>query len=130
MASPPVWAGPTSIKSTRLEPTILVKAPLNAHDDFKPGTSVNVNAGLQYAWSAKVVPQFQLNAKFEGRDSGAEADRPNSGSTVVYASPGVTFGLQPGTKVYGFIQLPLYQDYNGLQLAPRVTASLGLVHRF
>ena len=57
---------------------------------------------------------------FEGRDAGAEADRPNSGSTVVYASPGATFALRPGTKIYGFVQAPLYQDYNGLQLAPRV----------
>jgi hypothetical protein len=116
-------------KLSRFE-QVLVKAPLNSRDDFKPGTIVNVNAGVQYAWSPKFTPQFQLNAKFEGRDSGAAADRPNSGSAVVYASPGATVALMPGTKLYGFLQAPLYQYYNGLQLAPRVTASVGIVHRF
>jgi hypothetical protein len=109
---------------------VLVKAPLNSREDFKPGTMVNVNAGVQYAWSPKVTPQFQFNAKLEGRDSGAQADRASSGSTVLYASPGATFALRPDTRAYGFVQLPVYQDYNGLQLAPRATLSLGLVRRF
>lgn len=116
-------------KLSRFE-QVLVKTPLNARQDFRPGAAVNVNAGLQYAWSAKFTPQFQLNAKFEGRDSGAGADRPNSGSAVVYASPGATFAVGHGTKLYGFLQAPLYQYYNGLQLAPRVTASVGFVHTF
>ncbi|MEZ0223431.1 MAG: hypothetical protein ACAH83_02670 [Alphaproteobacteria bacterium] len=109
---------------------VLVKTPLGSRASFRPGTVVNVNAGIQYLGIPKVTPQFQLNAKFEGRDKGAEADTPNSGSTVVYASPGLTLKIAPRTQLYSFVQAPLYQDYNGLQLAPRVTASAGLVYSF
>ncbi|TAL30549.1 MAG: hypothetical protein EPN97_12080 [Alphaproteobacteria bacterium] len=108
----------------------LVKTPLAPRDHFRPGASVHINAGIQYLGLPKVTPQFQLNAKIEGRDKGAEADTPNSGSTVVYASPGLTLKIAPRTQVYGFVQAPLHQEYNGLQLAPRVTASAGLVYSF
>jgi len=109
---------------------LTLKTPFNSREDFKPGTAVNANVGVSYLGLGRWVPQFQLNGKIEGRDSGEEADRPNSGSRVVYASPGLTLQLPHNTQAYTFVQLPLYQDYNGLQLAPRYTASLGLRYSF
>lgn len=107
---------------------LLVKVPVGQRAGFRPSTTVNLNAGVQYLALSSIIPQFQLNAKFEGRESGANADRPNSGSMVLYASPGLTYRINPKAQVYGFAQLPLYQDYNGLQLAPEATFSFGIVY--
>lgn len=109
---------------------VTVKAALNSREDFRPGTALNANVGVRYLGFPKAIPQLQLNAKIEGRDRGAQADVPNSGSRVLYASPGLTFELSKKVTTYGFVQIPLYQDYNGLQLAPHYTASAGLRYAF
>ncbi len=106
------------------------KTPFAAREDFKPSTAVNANVGVSYLGIPKWTPQFQLNAKVEGRESGANADRANSGSRVIYASPGLTYQLAKDVQTYSYLQVPLYQDYNGLQLAPRYTVSLGLRYSF
>jgi hypothetical protein len=33
-------------------------------------------------------------------------------------------------SLYGFVQLPVYQNANGVQLAPRYTASVGMHYTF
>jgi hypothetical protein len=104
----------------------LVQQPLNSRDDFKPGTGLNANFGVRYAGFEKVFPQLQFNARVEGRDSGANADIENSGATLVYFSPGVTVNVAEKTNLYGFVQVPVYQRVNGLQIEPRWTVSVGI----
>jgi hypothetical protein len=67
-----------------------------------------------------------VNVRAEGRESGVNADAANSGATLAYLSPGLTFNLNPGFQVYAFAQLPVAQRVNGLQIEPRWSASLGL----
>ena len=55
---------------------------------------------------------------------------PNSGATLVYLSPGATLTLTDQLKVYGFVQLPVYQRVTGLQLEPRYSVSMGLHYDF
>ena len=59
------------------------------------------------------------------RDSGIAADVGNSGGTLIDLSPGVTVKVSDKLQVFGYVQLPLYQRVNGLQLAPRYTPSIG-----
>ena len=47
---------------------------------------------------------------------------------AITAAGRVPLGNQ--TSVYGYVQLPLYQDVKGVQLVPRFTASIGLRHAF
>ncbi len=107
-----------------------IKVPLNERENFKPGSQLSANLGFRYVGWRSVVPQLQLNFKAEGRESGAEADRPNSGSREIYLSPGL--GWQPAKAiwVYGFVQLPVYRDYDGLQLAPHYSVTTGLRYAF
>ena len=49
----------------------------------------------------------------------------DSGGKTIYLSPGVTVPVNDRVKVYAFVQLPVYQNLNGFQLAPRYTASVG-----
>ena len=69
----------------------MLQQPLNSRDGFRPGTGFNVNAGVRYVGLEHVTPSLQVNARIEGRESGANADVDNSGATLVYLSPGVNF---------------------------------------
>ncbi|HEY6896157.1 MAG TPA: hypothetical protein VI279_02765 [Rhodocyclaceae bacterium] len=103
-----------------------VQAALNSKDGYRPGSGYNLNLGLRYLGWADVVPQVQLNSRYVRHDSGANADETSTGGTLIYLSPGVVVPLTSQTSVYGFVQLPIYQDLRGVQLAPRYTASVGV----
>jgi len=76
--------------------------------------------------SSRFTPQLQLNLKAEGREHGVEADTANSGGTIAYLSPGATVELAAHASAFVFVQLPVYQRVNGLQLEPRWLLSLGV----
>lgn len=104
----------------------MLQLPLNSREDFRPGRAVNANAGLRYGGLGPVTPQLQLNVRAEQRESGAAADVANSGATLVYLSPGLTADLGRGVQAYAFVQVPVHQRVNGLQLEPRSSVSVGL----
>ena len=108
----------------------LLQAPLNSREDFKPGMGVNLNAGLRYTASETFVPQLQINARIEKREQGANADVDNSGATLVYLSPGVTWNVSRRFSAYAFVQAPLYQRVNGLQIEAKWSGSVGLHYIF
>jgi hypothetical protein len=106
------------------------KAALASRDDFRPGNQWSASVGVRYmAWSA-LIPQLQLNFKNESKESGVEADRPNSGSRELYLSPGLSWLATKSLSAYGFVQLPIFSDYDGLQLAPHYIVSTGLHYSF
>ncbi len=104
----------------------ILQQPLNSRDEFRPGTGVNLSFGARYMSWENVRPQFQINVRSEGRESGANADVENSGATLVYFSPGVNVRLTPTTAAYAYVQVPIYQRVNGLQIEPRYSASIGI----
>ena len=75
---------------------------------------------------SRFTPQLQLNIKTESREHGAQADAANSGGTLAYLSPGLTAELTPNAHGFVFVQLPVYQRVNGLQLEPRWLLSVGV----
>ena len=107
-----------------------VQIPLDSREYYRPGNALSGNVGLRYmAWEA-LQPQVQLTAKVSARDSGLDADTDNSGGTRVDLSPGLSWRVDKRFSVYAFVQFPLYQRVNGLQLTPRITTSLGLHYVF
>lgn len=104
----------------------LVQKPLAAREDFRPATSLNVNAGVRWLNTSRFTPELQVNARFEGREGGAQADYDNSGATVINVSPGVTVDVVRNVDVFAFVQVPVYQRVNGLQLMPERLVSVGL----
>jgi len=99
--------------------------PLNSRDNYKPGKSLNVNAGYRYMGLGSIVPQLQINGRISRKDVGTNASPDDSGGKTIYLSPGLTFTISEKVKAYAFIQLPIYQNLNGYQLAPRSTVSVG-----
>lgn len=108
----------------------LLQLPLDSREDFKPGAGLNLNAGLRYTASETFVPQLQVNARIEKREQGANADIDNSGATLVYLSPGITWNLSRRFSAYAFVQAPLYQRVNGLQIEAKWLGSVGLHYIF
>lgn len=92
---------------------------------YRPGSGVNLNVGVHYDGWADWTPQLQLNVRRANRDSGEAAEAVSTGGTLAYLSPGLSWHIRPDASLYGFVQLPIYQRVNGVQLAPKVTASLG-----
>ncbi|HEX4987070.1 MAG TPA: transporter [Burkholderiales bacterium] len=107
-----------------------VIAPMDEREGYRPGTRVAADVGASYAWTDRVSLLLQLNASWKDRDSGEEAEPEASGGTFVHLSPGVAFGLDPKTRLYAFVQLPLYQYVNGVQLVADWSVSAGLSRRF
>lgn len=109
-----------------------------AGDDYHPGDAYSLNAGIRYAkFGAKFTPMLQLNYIHRRPDTGAAATPPDAltgggatGGTLIYLAPGASVRVGGGTSVYGFIQLPVYQNVNSLQLSPRYTLTLGVRQSF
>ncbi|HTN93854.1 MAG TPA: hypothetical protein VMJ33_04670 [Gallionella sp.] len=107
-------------------------------EDYRPGDAISVDTGIRYAkFGAKFTPMLQLNYIHRQPDTGAGATAPDaltggpgSGGTLVYLAPGALYRVGGGTSVYGFVQLPVYQDVNSLQLTPRYTVTIGIHQTF
>ena len=99
-------------------------------EDFRPGNTWTGTFGVRYEANPTVVPQLQVNIFHKGADQGALADNPDSAGTVVYLSPGATFSVTDKLQAFTFVQLPVYSNLIGYQLAPRWTASAGLSYSF
>ncbi|HAM53253.1 MAG TPA: hypothetical protein DCP92_22090 [Nitrospiraceae bacterium] len=109
---------------------VLGQAPLYSTDQYRPGDSISLNVGLRYLGFSGFSPQFQINYRAAERDSGANADIYNTGGVLLYLSPGVNVSVSNRFSVYGFFQLPIYQNLNGIQLAPYYTTSIGVRYVF
>jgi hypothetical protein len=104
----------------------ILQQPFSSREDFRPGTGLNVTLGARYVSLEGVTPQIQVNMRTERRETGLNADVENSGATLVYFSPGVTVKLTPRSSAYAFLQLPIYQRVNGLQIESRYSVSFGI----
>ncbi len=108
----------------------LLQQSLDSRDGFKPGTGLNVSFGVRYTANGTFQPQVQINARAEKREQGINADAENSGATLVYLSPGLTWKFTPRLSAYTFLQVPLDQRVSGLQLEATQFISVGLHYHF
>jgi hypothetical protein len=84
----------------------MAQIPTNTKVGYQPGNSLNFNFGVRYLLNDFITPQLQVN------------------------SPGVTVNVQKDLKLYGFVQLPIYQYVNGNQLTPTWIGTLGARYNF
>jgi hypothetical protein len=105
------------------------QAPLNERDDYRPGIRVSIDVGYRRPLG-RVALLAQLNALYRGKDSGAAAEPDDSGGKALFLSPGASVALTPTLRLYGFVQLPLYQYVNGVQLTADQAYVLGLATDF
>ena len=88
-----------------------LQSALSTKDDYRPGNDVTLDLGSHYAISPALTGLLQLNAQITARDSGLNAN-PHSGGRNLNFSPGLSYAALHKTRLYGFVQLPLYQYAN------------------
>ncbi len=108
----------------------LYQAPLNERADFKPGDRLGLDVGMRYEAGERVGLMMQLNFLQRGKDKGAEAEPEDSGGTFAFISPGASWNLGKDLQLYGFVQVPIYQKVNGVQLTADYAVVVGLSTRF
>lgn len=109
------------------------------NQDYRPGDAYLLNTGIRYAgFGAKVSPMLQLNVIRREADTGTPATVPIdpvtgvpvTGGTLAYLAPGASVRVGGGASVYGFVQIPVYQKVNSLQLTPGYTLTAGVRQSF
>lgn len=103
---------------------------------YRPGDAITVNVGARYAdMGQAVVPLFQVNYVHRNVDVGNLVNimwngGPITGGDLLYLAPGVSASLGAGFSAYGYVQFPVYQDVNGVQLTPKQIYSAGIRKTF
>jgi hypothetical protein len=107
-----------------------VQLPMNARDGYTPGQRLVIDAGLRYDLTSQWSLLLQGNLLVRGKDSGMNAEPADSGGHALFLSPGASYAASKDVHLYGFLQLPLYQYVNGVQLTVSKAAMLGVSARF
>lgn len=107
----------------------LGQAPVQERQDFRPGWQLGLDAGLRKAMGSRFSLMAQLNAVARGREHGQEGEPDDSGNRLLFLSPGASLQLSPSLQVYAFLQQPLYQHVNGVQLTADQAFSAGISWR-
>lgn len=104
---------------------------------YRPGDTYALNTGLRYAaFGTKFSPMLQLNVVKRDADTGTGVPTDPvtgvavSGGTLAYLAPGALWRVGSGLSLYGFVQLPVYQNVNSLQIVPQYTLTLGMRQSF
>lgn len=109
---------------------VLWQHPLEERADYRAGYQLSIDGGLQYALSEQLAGLLQLNVQIKGRDSGNDAERVDSGTQTLSLSPGLSYAVTKQTRLYGFVQLPLYQYANGIQITADQAVVVGVTTAF
>lgn len=95
---------------------------------YRRGNELQLNAGGEYPLASRLDVAAQLNARVLSRDEpGDTGEDPGlTGGRFLYASPGLSFRVAPSTALYAFVQLPVYQHVNGIQLTAKRNLVFGV----
>ena len=107
-----------------------IEVALDSKDQYRPGNRYLVDLGFRYPLTSKLALQAQLNAVVKSHDYGDNAEPDESGGKFLFFTPGVSYALTKSLQVYAFVQLPLYQYVNGVQLTSHWAALAGASWRF
>lgn len=108
----------------------IAQLPLYERAEFRPGEKLSVDLGYRYNMTPRLSLMLQLNGQYKTRDNGLNAEPEDSGSHTLSLSPGISYGITKAVQLYGFVQKPLYQHVNGVQLTPDWSAITGVSLHF
>jgi len=94
--------------------------------EYQFGDETVANAGLWHKAGDRVTWSLQVNWRHTGRDRFLSQVVPSTGATFLDLTPGLRLETSTGTSLYGFVQVPVRQDVNEVQLAPRTALLLGV----
>lgn len=105
---------------------------LNTENDleYEFGGEVQASFGVHARSGSRVVWLGQINARHASRDRFRGMRVPSTGATFVNATPGVRFESGRGSAFYVHVPVPVFQEVNEAQLAPRTALLIGFSHTF
>jgi hypothetical protein len=98
--------------------------------EYRMGDETLLSAGLARRGTERVVWILQANGRRTGRDRFMGAAVPSTGATFVNLTPGLRFNSAAGPSFYVFVQVPLHQRVNEVQIAPRSGVVVGASKTF
>jgi hypothetical protein len=111
----------------------LLDVPVLTQDQYRPGVELDSAAGIDYKGFSlgrvRISPVAQAIFSYRSSDSGANAAPADSGYDRLLLSPGIEFHLHP-VKIYADAELPVYQHFNGNQLAAPVLFKVSVSYMF
>jgi hypothetical protein len=101
---------------------------------YRPGDEIDAAVGVDYSKGfitgmAAITPTLELVASQRAHDTGSAADPPNSGYSRLFVAPGAELDLE-AWKLYGAVELPVAQHFNGNQLAASALFKFTLGYSF
>ncbi len=108
--------------------------PVLSRDQYRPGWEIDSAAGVYYSgWTIDrltITPVGQVKASSRASDRGDNAADPvASGFQRVLLVPGIEIHLHP-VMVYADVERPVYQHFNGNQLAAPALLKLTVAYMF
>jgi hypothetical protein len=101
----------------------LLDVPVLIQAGYRPGVELDTAAGIDYKGFSlgrmRISPVAQVIFSERASDSGSNANPDNSGYQRILLSPGIEFHIHP-VKIYADVELPVYQNFTGNQLAASV----------
>jgi hypothetical protein len=98
--------------------------------EYRLGNEIVGTGGVSYTAGQRWVFSVQANARHAGRDDYRGTGVPSTGSDSISLSPGVRFRTGDRLELYLYVQVPVYQDVNEAQLAPRAGLVIGVTKSF
>lgn len=100
--------------------------------EYRRGNELLVSAGSEYPISSALHAIGQVNLRHSAKDDvGLTEENPAlTGGTYLYLSPGLRLLAGAGTSLYGYVQIPVLQRVNGVQLVSRANYLVGVQRRF
>jgi hypothetical protein len=106
------------------------ESAMDSRDQYRPGNRYYVDLGARYPLTPRLALLAQINAVVKSHDLGDNAEPDESEGKFLYFTPGVSYGLSHALQLYAFVQLPIYQYVNGVQLTAHWGALAGASWRF
>ena len=106
------------------------KYALNERKHYRPGNHLALDFGVNYPLQPSLTGMLQVNLQYKGTDRGDAAEPDDSGSRTVALSPGLAYEVGSFGRVYGFVQVPVYQHVDGIQLTADWSVALGWTRAF
>jgi hypothetical protein len=116
--------------------------PTLIQDEYRPGVELDTAAGIDYKGFSigrvRISPLAQIIFSERTSDSGANAsgganDDPASGVSSGYQrimlSPGIEFHIHP-VKIYADVEVPVFQNFTGNQVAAPVLFKVSMSYMF
>ncbi len=115
-----------------LEWFVSASARINGRNplEYRVGSEAVASGGVSYSAGQRWVISVQLNGRHAGRDDYRGTGVPSTGSDSIALAPGIRFRTGDRLELYGYVQVPVYQNVNEAQLAPRAGFIVGFSKSF